>query len=190
MTKTRIITALSVILLALALAPAANANPISITGSGTWDIGTPTTAYSESGASWYFSFELPDPIDENPTTQVTNFTYDLNGTPVINSLPGGVLFYSVAQEGGFDLFAPLDSSSGATVISLFFPEDVGSNLSIVFGSYDATIALNDGDLPGSGSGTVNITPEPPSIILFGTALLLGSSLLYIRHKRLRAGLPS
>jgi hypothetical protein len=189
-TKTRITAALSGFFLALAIAPAAHADLISISGSGTWDTGTPTTAYSESGASWYFSFELPDPINQNPTTQVTNFTYDLNGISVINSLPGGVLFYSVAQEGGFDLFASLDSSSGATIISLFFPEDVGSNLSLVFGSYDATIALNDGDLPGSGSGTVNITPEPPSIILLGTALLLSGSLAYVRHKRMRVGLSS
>jgi hypothetical protein len=69
--------------------------------------------------------------------------------------------------------------------SLFFPEDVGSDLSLVFGSYDATITLNDDNLPGSGSGTVNITPEPPSIILLETALLLSGSLVYVRQKRMR-----
>jgi hypothetical protein len=185
--KTRIISATLGFFLALAIVPIANAGPVTISGSGTWNAGTPTTAYSEAGATWSFYFNLPDPIASNPTTQVTNFTYDLNGSLVTSSLPGGVLFFPVADGGGFDLFAPVDSSSGASIISLFFPADVGSNLSLVFGSYQASIALNDGELPGSGSGTVNITPEPPSIILLGTALLLGSSLVYLRHRHLRAG---
>jgi hypothetical protein len=181
MTKTKILTALSAITLALVIAPTASADTVTVTGSGTWDASTPTTAYSASDATWSFSFNLPDTISSNPSTQVTNFTYDLNGTQVTDSLPGGVLFYSVAQSGGFDLFVPTDSVSGASIISLFFSADVGSSLSIVYGTNDAQIALNDGELPGSGEGAVSITPEPPSILLFGTALLLAGGLFYRRR---------
>jgi len=186
MTKTRIITALFGFFLALTIVPVASAEPVTISGFGTWDAGTPTTAYSQASETWYFSLNLPENLASNPTTQVTNFTYQLNGTQVANSLPGGVLFYSVADGGGFDLFAPLDSSSGASIISLFFPADVGSDLSLVLGTYDASIALNDGELPGSGEGTVNITPEPPSILLLGTSLLIAGGLLYWRRNESQA----
>lgn len=177
--KTRIFTALSAFFLAMAIAPAAKADGVNITGSGTYDTDAPTTAYSAPGATWYFSFNLPDPINNNPTTQDTNFTFDLNGTQAANSLPGGVLFYSVAQLGGFDLFVPTDPASGTAIISLYFPADVGSNLSIVFGDNAAQIGLNDGD--AIGSGNVSITPEPPSLLLFGTAILMAGGLLYFRR---------
>jgi LPXTG-motif cell wall-anchored protein len=46
------------------------------------------------------------------------------------------------------------------------------------------LLLNDGDLPGSGAGTVNIvpSPEPPSILLLGTALLLGAGFITVRRR--------
>lgn len=185
--KTRIIFAILGLVSALAMAPIATASTVDITGSGTWDSGTPTTAYSQAGATWQFSFMLPSPISSNPTTQATDISYYLNDTLVTTDLPGGVLFYSVADGGGFDLYPTINNSSDVSVISLLFPNDVGSNLNISTGVFSATIMLNDGLpaadglLPGSGSGTVTITPEPPSIVLFGTALLVGSGLLYFRR---------
>ena len=179
---TRIFTALSVFFLAMAIAPAAKA--VTITGSGTYDASAPTTAYSAPGAAWYFSFNLPDPINNDPSTEDTSFTFDLNGTQVADSLPGGVLFYSVAQLGGFDLFVPTDPVSGTDIISLYFPADVGSNLSIVYGDNAAQIGLNDGN--PIGSGDVNITPEPPSLLLLGTAILMAGGLLYRRRNSSQA----
>jgi hypothetical protein len=181
MKLTRVIFATLGFILALTVVSVAPADPIDFSGSGTWDANAPTTAYSQAGATWQFSFFLPDPIASNPTTQVTDFSYTLDGNLVTTSLPGGVLFYSVADGGGFDLYPTIDNSSGVSVISLLFPEDVGTYLSPVLGSYSATIELNDGLTPGEGSGTVNITPEPPSIILLGTALMLSGGLIY--HRR-------
>jgi len=184
-TRIGLVVGIFVFLAALLTTPLAVATPVSFTGSGTWDQSTPTTAYSAAGTTWQFSFFLPDTLSSNPTTQVTNFSYLLNGVTVTTSLPGGVMFYPVAEGGGFDLYPTINNTSNVSVISLLFPNDVGSHLSIVSGVFQASITLNDGITtsdgltPGSGSGTVTIssTPEPPSIILLGTALLLGSYLI-------------
>jgi hypothetical protein len=166
MKKTRIILAILAFTAVLAMPPAANADSFYFTGSGTWDQGTPTTAYSEAGATWQFSFTLPGILSSNPTTQVTGFSYSLNGAVVTTSLPGGLLFYSVANGGGFDLYPTINNASDVGVISLFFPFDVGSNLTIAGGTFLASIELNDsivapdGLTPGSGSGTVSINSAP------------------------------
>lgn len=160
----------------------AGASSIYFTGTGTWDQATPTTAYSAAGATWQFSFYLPNVIASNPTTQVTDFSYSLNGTPIATSLPGGIFFFPVSNGGGFDLYPTIDNTSDVNVISVLFPYDVGSDLTITSGVFQAGMELNDGLTPGSGTGTVTIaaTPEPPSIILLGTALLLGGVLTYER----------
>ena len=196
--QTRIVIAILAFIAALVTAPVASANSFSFTGSGTWDQGTPTTAYSQAGTTWQFSFSLPESLSSNPTTQVSDFSYLLNGTTVTTSLPGGVLFYSVADGGGFDLYPTINNASNVSVLSFLFPNDVGSNFKIVSGIFQASIELNDGITtvdglaPGSGSGTVTIasatTPEPPSIILLGTALLLGCALIRLPRTPVRADL--
>ena len=194
--QTRIVIAILAFIGALVTSPVASATSISFTGSGTWDQGTPTTAYSQAGATWQFSFLLPDTLSSNPTTQVTDFSYLLNGTTVTTSLPGGVLFYSAADGGGFDLYPTINNTSDVGVISFLFPDDVGSSLNISGGTFQTSIELNDGIIatdgliPGSGSGTVTITstPEPPSIILLGTALLLSAGLIRFRRTSQRANL--
>ena len=182
--KTRVLAAMIGLGLAMTAGTVAHANPVYFSGSGTWDANTLTTAYSQANATWQFSFQLPDTIASNPTTQVTNFVYSLNGSVVATSLPGGVLFFSVTDGGGFDLFPPPDNASGVADLSLLFPYDVGTSLHLVGGTFSSSLLLNDGDLPGSGAGTVNIvpSPEPPSILLLGTALLLGAGFITVRRR--------
>jgi hypothetical protein len=137
--QTRIVIAILAFVAALVTPPVASASSFSFTGSGTWDQGTPTTAYSQAGATWQFSFFLPDILSSNPTTQVTDFSYSLNGTTVTTSLPGGVLFYSVADGGGFDLYPTINNASDVSVLSFLFSDDVGSNLNIVGASLRARV---------------------------------------------------
>jgi hypothetical protein len=194
--QTRIVIGILAFIAVLVAAPVASASSFSFTGAGTWDQGTLTTAYSQAGATWQFSFVLPDTLSSNPTTQVTDFSYSLNGATVTTSLPGGVLFYSVANGGGFDLYPTINNASNVSVLSFLFTNDVGSNLNIVGGIFQTSIELNDGITtadgltPGSGSGTVTIasaaTPEPAGIILLGTALLLGSGMIRLRRTPVRA----
>jgi hypothetical protein len=189
--QTRLVIAIIAFIAALVTTPITSASSFYFTGSGTWDQRTPSTVYSDAGATWQFSFSLPDTLSSNPTTQVTDFSYVLNGTTVATALPGGALFFSVADGGGFDLYPTINNTSDVSVISFLFPNDVGSNLNIVGGIFQASIELNDGITtadgltPGSGSGTVTIasaaTPEPSSIILMGTAFLLSAGL--IRRRR-------
>jgi hypothetical protein len=133
--QTRIIVAILAFIAALVMSPVASASSFYFTGSGTWDQGTPTTPYSAAGATWQFSLILPDTLSNNPTTQVTDFCYLLNGTTVTTFLPGGVLFYPVADGGGFDLYPTINNTSDVGVISLLFPNDVGSNLNIAGGIF-------------------------------------------------------
>src|SRR3981081_1800659 len=140
--QTRIVIAILPFIAALVTALVASANSFSFTGSGTWDQGTPTTAYSQAGTTWQFSFSLPESLSSNPTTQVSDFSYLLNGTTVTTSLPGGVLFYSAADGGGFDLYPTINNASNVSVLSFIFPNDVGSNLNIVSGIFPTSIELN------------------------------------------------
>lgn len=176
----RFLLRIFVFIAAIVVTRFAGASPIYITGTGTWDQATSTTPYSAAGATWQFSFYLPDVIASNPTTQVTDFSYSLNGTVVATSLPGGIFFFPVSDGGGFDLYPTINNTSAINVISVLFPYDVGSDLTISSGVFKTGMELNDGLALGSGTGTVTIaaTPEPPSIILLGTALLLGSALLW------------
>jgi hypothetical protein len=50
----RIVIAILGFIAVLVAAPVASANSFSFTRSGTWDQGTPTTAYSQAGATWNF----------------------------------------------------------------------------------------------------------------------------------------
>src|SRR5258708_27763562 len=95
--QTRIVIAILAFIVALVTAPVARATSFSFTGSGTWDQGTPTTAYSQAGASWQLSFLLPDTLSSNPTTQVTDFSYVLNAPTVATSLPRRALLFSDAH---------------------------------------------------------------------------------------------
>ena len=171
----RIYTAVLAMLLAVGAGQAAKADVYNLSGSGTWQAGSPTTAYSAPGDTWSFSFNLPGTIASNPSTEATNFVYLLNGVSVPGA-PSSIEFFNSANLGLFDIHFP------TITVSFFSPNstDVGSTLTLVPGVYATGISINDAGAVVDGTIKI-ITPEPPSLILLGTALLLGAGMLYFRR---------
>ena len=128
--------------------------------------------------TWSFSFDLPDPLDANPTSLATNFQYALEGAAVSTTLLS-VEFFPLATGGMFDLnFADGNSLNlyGAQVFS-------SPGLALIPGVYSANIDINafTGPPDGNGSGTVTITspvPEPSSIVSGGLGLLALAGLAF------------
>jgi hypothetical protein len=129
-----------------------------ISGLVLWGAGTPTTEYSKAGEATAFSFDLPD-VGSNPTSDITNFSYSLNGTAVA-ATPTQIAFFTAGAAGGmFDIDFTND------VVSIY-GADIGSSGTIgPAGGYPVTAALNDALInTGTGFGLVTVTlsgvPEP------------------------------
>jgi len=154
--------------------PAANADTVVISGSGTWGASAPVTPESAPGDTFSFSFDLPSPYTwiayagGELTSEVTDLSYDLDGAPVGISAVAAA-FYPASTFGGFDLFFSdgnwLSAYGGA----------IGSSGAITTGTYavDFDIDYTVGAPPGVGSGIVDasVVPEPTSAALMLTGLL-------------------
>jgi PEP-CTERM motif len=130
-----------------------------ISASGTWGDGTPDTPFSQPGAPWSFSFDLPNPIPSNPTDQATHFSYITNGTAFFFPFIG-VKFFPADQAGMFDLIFP-----DGDVMSLYGP-DIGTSFTFVTAQYD-DVAAGMQMLPATGSGTVEVSALGPVVTGFG-----------------------
>ena len=166
----------------LATVQVASANTITnISGSGVWESTAPVSSYSAPLATWQFSFNLPTTLSANPTTQATAFTYLLNGVAVPGD-PTSIEFFAAANLGLFDIHFP------AITVSLFSPTntDVGSSGTLIPGVYPTGISINDAGAVVDGTITIvqgvsqSAVPEPSSMVLLATALLMGGGLLYYR----------
>lgn len=171
---------------ALLLFGVAIADTVVVTGTGTWDGGATATAYSESSATWSFTFNLPSTIGSNPTTEATDFSYLLNGSSVAASL-STVMFYEADAWGLFDL----NFADGSIVSFMSYSnpgDDVGSSFTLLLGTFDAQIST----LSATGTGTVTLSPpepnptpspvpEPSTMLLFGAGL---AGLIGLKKKHL------
>jgi hypothetical protein len=132
---------------------------VNITGAGLWGDNTPDTPFSEPGGLWVFSFNLENnPISSNPTNDITNFSYELNGTEVSNTLFSPFVtaeFFTADKAGMFDL-----SFSNGDVVSLY-GADIGSSLTFAPGAY--LVAAGMQMLPATGLGTVIVRVSTGSV---------------------------
>ena len=159
----------------------ANAGMTQITGSGTWGASAPTTVYSAPNESWSFSFDVPDPLDANPTSMVTNASYLLDGAPIGRTITS-VQFYTPSSYGMFNLnFGYVGS------IQMYGPQVYNpTTLNLIPGPYIVTIGTNyQNRIVPTGTGNVNVgkpTPVPePSSIVSGSLGLLTALGLALRH---------
>jgi hypothetical protein len=133
-----------------------------ISASGEWGDGTPFTPFSAPGASWSFSFDLPNPISSNPTSQATHFSFLTNAPTASHTIffPSvGLKFFPTDLAGMFDLTFP-----DGNVLSLY-GADIGSSLTLVAGTYDVEAGMQM--LPASGSGTVTVSALGVGVTGFG-----------------------
>ena len=132
---------------------------VNITAAGSWGDNTPDTPFSQPGALFAFTFDLENnPIPSNPTNQITNFSYELNGTEVSNTLFSPFVtaeFFTADEAGMFDL-----SFSNGDVVSLY-GADIGSSLTFAPGAY--LVAAGMQMLPATGLGTVIVRVSTGSV---------------------------
>lgn len=168
-----------VVVAAMSWPISASADPVLVSGSGSFGANALTTDYSAPSETWSFSFVLPDPIAANPTTEATDFSYFLNGSEV-SILLGSVEFYTAAEGGLFQLNFDNVNFVG------YYGADVGSTLSLVLGTFNACVGIQSTNFscPEDGSGSVTLArvPEPISISLFGSGLLAVGALRRRRRK--------
>src|SRR5690242_12129025 len=115
----------------------AHAGVATVSGSGTWGPDAPTSLYTAPGESWSFSFDLPDPLDADPTSMATDFRYFLGGSAVSTTLDS-VEFFPAAQGGLFDL----NFADGNSLNLYGAPAYSGPGLSLIPGVYSSNIDIN------------------------------------------------
>lgn len=134
-------------------------------GSGTWDADAAVTSLSAPGASWAFSFTLPDVVAANPTAAPAGFSFTLAETPQLFT-PLGVEFFATPDSGMFDILV----ADGLT-FSLYGDVVLGGT-ALALGSYTVFAGV-DGGLPmGSGTLSLQAVPEPASAASLALGLLL------------------
>jgi hypothetical protein len=165
-------------------APAAQADTISYSASGTFSGATPTSAFSAPGETWSFSFTA----DSNPAVlefgnggfdfAFSNFTYSLNGSPVAIA-PTAIRFFTAANGGGFFICFVQPCGMGVFPNGLTAggpqlytgPNSAPTLLPGPFISLPFAVAVNS-----IGYGEANITlqasvPEPSTLLMLAAGLL-------------------
>lgn len=195
------ISANSVCVLGLVVALAfaamnASAESLTVSASGVWNATAPTTTESAANESWSFSFQVSStPVTSEVNsgnwfdTTFSNFTFYLNGSPVA-AIPTELTWYnSISQGGLFDLtFADGDmafygaqaysgSENNPTILPGYYPlTPCDAECSPYSGSQFKYGEISESGnfestTPLTGDLSIDVIPEPSSLLLFGTGML-------------------
>ena len=141
---------------------------VEISGEVVWGPGTPVTLLSIPGATSLFSFDLPNRISSNPTTEVTHFTYSTNGKAVTEPLVSETVEFFTADEAGmFDLTVMIGGIIPEDDVVSLYGADIGSSLRIIPGSYTGVFAGMQMLPETSAGGTVTVTRLPVRVTGLG-----------------------
>jgi hypothetical protein len=150
------------------VASPAEARNVEISGSVFWGPGTPVTLLSIPGATSLFSFDLPNPISSNPTTEVTHFTYSTSGKALTEPLVSETVGFFTADEAGmFDLTVVIGGIIPEDDVVSLYGADIGSSLRIIPGSYTGVFAGMQMLPETSAGGTVTVSRLPVGATGFG-----------------------
>ena len=184
----------------LSLTSHALASTLTVSETGTFGAGTPSTAVSAAGGSFSYSFTLAsDPTVSDVSLgnyfdpAISDFVYTLNG---VTSSPaiGSITVFSFNSAGLFDIcFTTACSDGSVSGLGLQFtgPQIYSgseSSPSILTGTFtptplDASFAVGNDSyfLAADSPITIAATPEPSSITLLAGGLLASSALLRRRQ---------
>jgi hypothetical protein len=184
----------------LAAHPANAASQMKISASGFWGANAPSTAYSEPGKAFFFSFQMPSTytyVDYGDVkvvdpSEIRNLQYSLGGVPLSVSISAKSPPDCV---GGAGLLCDVEivDSAGGGGLTLDFADasvdffgvdnvDIGSGGKLRRGGYAFFPNINgdpsgtNGQLnEGDGPMTASVTPEPEAwaLMLVGVAVVGG-----------------
>ena len=137
-----------------------------ISASGTWGDGTPITSFSQPGASWSFSFDLPK--SDFLKSDRPSYPFQLyNGRHCILFSIRSCAVLSRRFGGYVDLTFP-----DGDVLSLY-GADIGTSLTLVAGQSDVEAGMQM--LPASGIGTATVSVLGPVVTGFGAGAVPDAS---------------
>jgi hypothetical protein len=174
-----------------------SAGTLTLTDSGVWASGTPTTTESVAGESWDVSFQIassPTPINYTTGVQtvvpITNMIFDLNGVAVQTKASGGSVELFTGE--GFRLYFPNDdalqiqdatqlysgSEASPTVLPGSYPPDFPNNAFLFDDATSGFYYFTSNNIVITSTAI----PEPSSLLLFGAglAVLAGVSRYLLR----------